>query len=222
MREIATLLGKVDTPIEVDIPKDLVRTFLSTFRLWLALTRAISSHWPHRRTLRCAAYNDHVKIQCYIPIRCSIPSSSHDECPRRMAIKAERKTGSRRWYALFCAGLVTTISCFTPKLGWEETEKYAHVTFFFNGGVEKQYPNEDRHMIPSPKVPTYDLDPGMSVQSVADKVVEILKKGEHEFVMCNFAPPDMVRRKPLLRSRFIQSYPAKIGFCFVRVFRAID
>ncbi len=72
-----------------------------------------------------------------------------------------------------------------------ETEKYAHVTFFFNGGVEKQYENEDRAMIPSPKVATYDKQPEMSVQSVADKVAETVKSGEHEFVMCNFAPPDM-------------------------------
>ncbi|TDL14549.1 cofactor-independent phosphoglycerate mutase [Rickenella mellea] len=73
-----------------------------------------------------------------------------------------------------------------------ETEKYAHVTFFFNGGVEKQFEAEERHMIPSPKVATYDLKPEMSVQGVADKVAELLKKGEHEFIMCNFAPPDMV------------------------------
>lgn len=75
----------------------------------------------------------------------------------------------------------------------EETEKYAHVTFFFNGGVEKQFEAEERHMIPSPKVATYDKDPKMSVQGVADKVAEVVRKGEHEFVMCNFAPPDMVR-----------------------------
>jgi len=73
-----------------------------------------------------------------------------------------------------------------------ETEKYAHVTFFFNGGVEKQYPREDRHMIPSPKVPTYDKQPEMSAQQVADKVAEVLKTKEYDFVMCNFAPPDMV------------------------------
>lgn len=73
-----------------------------------------------------------------------------------------------------------------------ETEKYAHVTFFFNGGIEKQFENEERHMIPSPKVPTYDKQPEMSVHGVAEKVAEVVKKGEHEFVMCNFAPPDMV------------------------------
>jgi len=73
-----------------------------------------------------------------------------------------------------------------------ETEKYAHVTFFFNGGVEKQFENEERHMIQSPKVPTYDKQPEMSVQGVADKVAELVKKGEQEFIMCNFAPPDMV------------------------------
>ena len=74
----------------------------------------------------------------------------------------------------------------------KETEKYAHVTFFFNGGVEKQFENEERHMIPSPKVATYDKDPKMSAHGVAEKVAELLKEGGHEFVMCNFAPPDMV------------------------------
>ena len=73
-----------------------------------------------------------------------------------------------------------------------ETEKYAHVTFFFNGGVEKQFPAEERHMIPSPKVATYDKQPEMSAQGVADKVAEVVKSKKHEFVMCNFAPPDMV------------------------------
>ena len=57
------------------------------------------------------------------------------------------------------------------------------------------FENEDRHMIPSPKVPTYDLLPEMSVKAVADKVAELIRKGEHEFVMCNFAPPDMVRHE---------------------------
>jgi 2,3-bisphosphoglycerate-independent phosphoglycerate mutase len=74
-----------------------------------------------------------------------------------------------------------------------ETEKYAHVTFFFNGGVEKQFDAEERMMIPSNKeVETYDKDPKMMVQPVADKVAEIVKTGEYDFVMCNFAPPDMV------------------------------
>jgi len=73
-----------------------------------------------------------------------------------------------------------------------ETEKYAHVTFFFNGGVEKQFDGEERHMIPSPKVPTYDQQPEMSVQGVADKVAEVVKTKQYDFVMCNFAPPDMV------------------------------
>ncbi|KAF8334712.1 cofactor-independent phosphoglycerate mutase [Cantharellus anzutake] len=73
-----------------------------------------------------------------------------------------------------------------------ETEKYAHVTFFFNGGVEKQFEREDRIMIPSPKVPTYDKKPEMSVLEVAGKVAEVLNTNEYPFVMCNFAPPDMV------------------------------
>lgn len=74
-----------------------------------------------------------------------------------------------------------------------ETEKYAHVTFFFNGGREKPYSHEDRLLIPSPKdVPTYDLKPEMSAFEVADAVTAKLQKGEAHFVLLNFANPDMV------------------------------
>ncbi|KAK0397370.1 hypothetical protein QR680_002101 [Steinernema hermaphroditum] len=73
-----------------------------------------------------------------------------------------------------------------------ETEKYAHVTFFFNGGVEKSFENEERCMVPSPKVATYDLDPPMSSAGVGDKMVEVITAKKHPFIMCNFAPPDMV------------------------------
>ncbi|KAK9453847.1 metalloenzyme [Dipodascopsis uninucleata] len=73
-----------------------------------------------------------------------------------------------------------------------ETEKYAHVTFFFNGGVEKQYNLEERDMIPSPKVATYDLDPKMSQHKVADKVASRMAEQKFPFVMCNLAAPDMV------------------------------
>ena len=73
-----------------------------------------------------------------------------------------------------------------------ETEKYAHVTFFFNGGVEKQFAGEDRDMIPSPKVATYDKQPKMSAAGVASKLCERITAGDHEFLMNNFAPPDMV------------------------------
>lgn len=82
-----------------------------------------------------------------------------------------------------------------------ETEKYAHVTFFFNGGVEKQFEQEDRELIPSPKVATYDKQPEMSAQGVADKVAETVAGGKYDFVMCNFAPPDMVSCSLSIRSR---------------------
>jgi len=73
-----------------------------------------------------------------------------------------------------------------------ETEKYAHVTFFFNGGVEKQFEGEERELIPSPRVATYDLQPEMSAMAVAEKLSERIKEGKFEFLMNNFAPPDMV------------------------------
>ena len=73
-----------------------------------------------------------------------------------------------------------------------ETEKYAHVTFFFNGGSEKQFEGEDRELIASPKVATYDLKPEMSAIEVAERVAQVVESLKYEFVMCNFAPPDMV------------------------------
>ncbi len=73
-----------------------------------------------------------------------------------------------------------------------ETEKYAHVTFFFNGGVEKPYPNEDRVLIPSPKVATYDLQPEMSAYELTDRLVSEIEKNQYDVIICNFANPDMV------------------------------
>ena len=73
-----------------------------------------------------------------------------------------------------------------------ETEKYAHVTFFFNGGVEEPYQGEDRCLVPSPKVATYDLQPEMSANEVADKAVEAIESGKYDIMILNFANPDMV------------------------------
>jgi len=73
-----------------------------------------------------------------------------------------------------------------------ETEKYAHVTFFFNAGVEVPYEGEDRILVNSPKVATYDLKPEMSVYEVTDHLVEAIKSGKYDVIVCNFANPDMV------------------------------
>ena len=73
-----------------------------------------------------------------------------------------------------------------------ETEKYAHVTFFFNGGEEKQYKGEERILIPSPKVETYDMKPEMSAYEVTDKVVEAIKEQKYDTIILNYANSDMV------------------------------
>ncbi len=73
-----------------------------------------------------------------------------------------------------------------------ETEKYAHVTYFFNGGREEPFANEDRRLVPSPKVATYDLQPEMSAHGIKDEVVKAVNSGEYSFVLVNFANPDMV------------------------------
>ena len=81
-----------------------------------------------------------------------------------------------------------------------ETEKYAHITFFFNGGVEKAYKTETRCLVPSPKVATYDLQPEMSAPIVAQKVVEALKSQKYDFILVNFANPDMVGHTGILKA----------------------
>ena len=73
-----------------------------------------------------------------------------------------------------------------------ETEKYAHVTYFFNGGVEKAFPGEERIMVPSPKVATYDLKPEMSAAGIADAVVKAIEDKTFDFLIINFANADMV------------------------------
>ena len=81
--------------------------------------------------------------------------------------------------------------------GWRqfhvaETEKYAHVTYFFNGGREAPLPGEDRRLVPSPKVATYDLKPAMSAPAVTDALVEAIASDDYDFIVANFANPDMV------------------------------
>jgi 2,3-bisphosphoglycerate-independent phosphoglycerate mutase len=78
------------------------------------------------------------------------------------------------------------------QLRMAETEKYPHVTYFFNGGEEKQYPGEDRILVPSPKVATYDLQPEMSAPELTDKAVAAISSGKYDLIILNFANPDMV------------------------------
>ena len=93
--------------------------------------------------------------------------------------------------------LVNTFGEYISKLSYKqlriaETEKYAHVTFFFNGGVEKEYEGEDRALIPSPKVATYDLKPEMSAYEVAEEAVKRIESKRYDVMILNFANPDMV------------------------------
>jgi 2,3-bisphosphoglycerate-independent phosphoglycerate mutase len=73
-----------------------------------------------------------------------------------------------------------------------ETEKYPHVTYFLNGGEEEPYRGEDRIMVPSPKVATYDLKPEMSAPRLTDKAVEAIRSGRYDLIVLNYANPDMV------------------------------
>ncbi len=101
-----------------------------------------------------------------------------------------------------------------------ETEKYAHVTFFFNGGEEKQYPGEDRILVPSPKVQTYDMQPEMSAVEVTDKVVDAIKSDKYDCIILNYANPDMVGHTGNLEAA-IKAIET-IDECVARVVTAIE
>ncbi len=100
-----------------------------------------------------------------------------------------------------------------------ETEKYAHVTFFFNGGVEKVYEGEDRALIPSPKVATYDLKPEMSAIEVTDEVLNRINSKEYDVIILNYANPDMVGHTGILEAA--KTAIETIDKCLGRVVPAI-
>ncbi len=94
-----------------------------------------------------------------------------------------------------------------------ETEKYAHVTYFFNGGSEAVYPGEDRILVPSPKVATYDLAPAMSAVEVTDRLVEAIASGRYDAIICNYANGDMVGHTGILAAaiRAVETLDTCIG-----------
>ena len=100
-----------------------------------------------------------------------------------------------------------------------ETEKYAHVTFFFNGGVEKPNDGEDRVLIPSPKVATYDLQPEMSAYKVADEAVDRIKSGKYDVMILNFANADMVGHTGVMQAA-VDAVKA-VDKCVLKVINAI-
>jgi 2,3-bisphosphoglycerate-independent phosphoglycerate mutase len=100
-----------------------------------------------------------------------------------------------------------------------ETEKYAHVTYFFNGGVEKPFAGEERVLVPSPKVPTYDLKPEMSAAGVADAVIHAIEKGDFDAIIMNFANADMVGHSGKLEAavKAVETVDEHLG----RIFQAL-
>jgi 2,3-bisphosphoglycerate-independent phosphoglycerate mutase len=101
-----------------------------------------------------------------------------------------------------------------------ESEKYPHVTFFFNGGREEPYKNEERIMVPSSKVATYDLQPEMSAAAVTDKVVAAINGGQFDFIVLNYANPDMVGHTGSLAAAI--KAVETIDVCLGRLFAAVE
>ncbi len=99
------------------------------------------------------------------------------------------------------------------QLRMAETEKYPHVTYFLNGGEEGQYPGEDRIMVPSPKVATYDLQPEMSAPELTDKAVAAIASGKYDLIVLNFANPDMVGHTGSLAAavKAVETVDAELG-----------
>jgi 2,3-bisphosphoglycerate-independent phosphoglycerate mutase len=101
-----------------------------------------------------------------------------------------------------------------------ETEKYAHVTYFFNGGLETPFPCEDRLLVPSQKVATYDLMPEMSAPGVTDVLCNAIEKREHEFILCNYANGDMVGHTGSLPATI--KAVETVDACLARVLKAAE
>ncbi len=101
-----------------------------------------------------------------------------------------------------------------------ETEKYAHVTYFFNGGVETPYPGEERLLVPSQKVATYDLMPEMSAPGVTDVLCKAIEAGHHDFILCNYANGDMVGHSGVL-SATVKAVET-VDECLVRVVKSAE
>ncbi len=101
-----------------------------------------------------------------------------------------------------------------------ETEKYAHVTFFFNGGIEEPFPGESRILIPSPKVTTYDQQPEMSAEEVTDQLVEALESRKYDIIICNYANCDMVGHTGDIPAAVVAV--ETVDMCLGRVLAALD
>ncbi len=101
-----------------------------------------------------------------------------------------------------------------------ETEKYAHVTYFFNGGEEKEFSGETRLLIPSPKVATYDLQPEMSAEEVCDTLIREIRADHYDYIVCNFANPDMVGHTGILEAAIKAC--ETVDACVGRVVDALD
>jgi 2,3-bisphosphoglycerate-independent phosphoglycerate mutase len=101
-----------------------------------------------------------------------------------------------------------------------ETEKYAHVTYFFNGGVEKTFPGENRMLIPSPKVATYDLKPEMSAHEVCSTLIDEIRSDKNDYIVCNFANPDMVGHTGVMEAAIIAI--ETVDECVGRVIETLD
>jgi 2,3-bisphosphoglycerate-independent phosphoglycerate mutase len=109
--------------------------------------------------------------------------------------------------------LATVLSVPASPSSCAETEKYAHVTYFFNGGVREPVPGEEHRMVPSPRVATYDLKPEMSAREVADAVLEAIEGGRYGFIVVNFANGDMVGHTGDMKAatRAVEALDTQVG-----------
>jgi 2,3-bisphosphoglycerate-independent phosphoglycerate mutase len=101
-----------------------------------------------------------------------------------------------------------------------ETEKYPHVTYFFNGGYEPPYPGEERRLVPSQRVATYDLAPEMSAPGITDVLCRAVESGEHDFLLCNYANADMVGHTGVLQA--VIKAVETVDTCLARVLASAE
>ncbi len=162
----AELIQHGDELIFFNFRKDRPRQIVAAldWKHFDAFDRSQNGDVPVRANVTCMMLYDHSLGMAY--------AFEHD-VPKKTLVEVLAKNGLKHFH---CA----------------ETEKFAHVTYFFNGGCDQQLPSETRKLLPSPDVATYDLKPEMSATAVADAVIDAIDAGEHAFLVVNFANGDMV------------------------------
>ena len=188
-RLLQTFLAEKDDPERSAAIQDFVAHDIPDYPAWLAAARAgAPGLWPAE--VRLASNIE--ELHAALPGAHAVVTESLTLGETELALAKDLKVVHKYGTVLRNIDVNAVAARGLKQLRIAETEKYAHVTYFFNGGVETPYAGEERVMVPSPKVATYDLQPEMSAREVTDKLVAAIQSKKFDAIVCNYANGDMV------------------------------